>query len=86
MRILEVKNINREDGYIYYMRKFTAQAMIQIPGNVLEEDITFNIETDPFGLKTIEVNFNNDINYPLLPIKKALIDYITQKDLEGTLP
>ena len=86
MRVLEVKNLNREDGYIYYMRKFSGIALIQIPGDTLQTPISFNIETSPFGTKKISVNVGEQLNYPVLPVKKALADFILEKDKEGKLP
>lgn len=86
MKILEFTNINREEGYIYYMRKFSAIALIQIPGNTLEEPVSFNIETSPLGTKNIEVYISKQINYPVIPIKKALVNYILEEDKEGKLP
>lgn len=86
MKILELNNLYREEGYIYYMRKFTGNVLIQIPGNTLSSPVTFTIETNPFGQKTIEIEIGSALNYPVLPIKKALTDYILDEDKEGRLP
>ena len=53
MRILELRDLNREEGYIYYRRNFTGTAVIEIPGSTLEAPVAFCIEMDPFGVKTI---------------------------------
>ena len=86
MRILELRDLNREEGYIYYRRNFTGTAVIEIPCSTLEAPIAFCIEMDPFGVKTIEIDIENTLNYPVLPVKKALKEYILLRDSEGILP
>ena len=86
MKIFVQINLNRGDGHIYYMLKFSGIALIQIPGDTLQTPISFNIETSPFGTKKISVNVGEQLNYPVLPVKKALADFILEKDKEGKLP
>lgn len=86
MKIVGLKNVSREDGYIYYMRKFSGIALIQIPGNTLQTPVSFFIETSPLGTKSISVSIRNQLNYPILPVRKALADYILEEDREGKLP
>ena len=47
--------------------------------------ISFTIEMSPLGEKTIDIIFNESIDYPLLPIIKILREIIKQKDYEGQL-
>ena len=86
MRILELRDLNREEGYIYYRRNFTGTAVIEIPGSTLEAPVAFCIEMDPLGVKTIEIDIENTLNYPVLPVKKALKEYILLRYSEGILP
>ncbi|MBQ1949383.1 MAG: hypothetical protein II367_04415 [Treponema sp.] len=86
MRILELRDLNREEGYIYYRRYFTGTAVIEIPGSTLETPVSFCIEMNSFGAKTIEIDIQNTLNYPVLPVKKALKEYILLQDAEGILP
>lgn len=88
MKILNLKNLFREEGYIYYRRNFSGTADVEIPGQTLETDVDFCIETDPLGKKTVDIQFKKPVNfnYPILPIKKALKDYILKQDSEGKLP
>lgn len=86
MRILELKNLYREEGYIYYRRNFTGNAVVEIPGQTIEAPVDFCIETNPFGQKSIEIEVSKTINYPVLPIKKALKEFILTEDSEGRLP
>lgn len=86
MKILALKNIEREEGYIYYLRKFTCDAVVELPTDTLNTPIEFSIESSPLGTKTIEIEVRTSINYPLLPIKKALKEFILIEDSEGKLP
>ncbi len=86
MKILGLKNIYREESYIYYRRKFSGTADFEVPGQTMEANLDFIIETDPFGRKTVEIQLSNALNYPVLPLKKALQDFILIQDSEGKLP
>lgn len=83
---MELRNLFREEGYIYYRRNFTGDVLVEIPGQTLEAAVGFCIETDPLGQKTVEIDIKNSINYPILPIKKALKEFILIEDSEGHLP
>lgn len=86
MRVIELKNIIREEGQIFYLRKYTCDAVIELPTSTDKVSIFFSIETNPMGKKIIEITFTQPVNYPLIPIKKALIEYILTEELEGRLP
>lgn len=86
MRVVELKNIAREEGQIFYIRKYTCDAVLELPTSTDTVNILFSIETNPMGKKIIELSFPQPINYPLIPIKKALMEYIFTEELEGRLP
>mgnify|MGYP003594486911 CR=1 FL=1 len=86
MKVLEIKNVSREDGCIYYFRKFTGEAVVQLPADTLDTPIAFSIESNPLGSKDIQIEFKQSINYPVLPVKKALQEFILTRDSEGKLP
>lgn len=87
MQILNLKNIKRTEGVIYYRRQYSADAEVQLPNQVEDLPISFTIETNPIGMKEFELEIDRSkLNYPLLPIRKALKDYILSKDEQGELP
>ena len=86
MRVVEIRNIRREESGIYYLRKFKGEAVIELPGGDFETPVEFSIETDPLGVKKIDVIVSETINYPVVPIKNALKTYITAADSKGKLP
>jgi|WetSurMetagenome_2_1015567.scaffolds.fasta_scaffold308664_3 hypothetical protein len=86
MKVLEIKNMFREDGCLYYLRKFKGDAVMQSAITMFETPIVFSIEYSPLGTRIIKVDLLQPINYPIIPVKKALQDYILIKDTEGKLP
>ena len=86
MRVVEIRNICREEGSIYYLRKFKGEAIIELPGGDFETPVEFSIETDPLGTKKIDVIISEPINYPVVPIKSALRTYIITADSKEKLP
>ena len=86
MRILELQNLAREEGQIFYIRKYKCDAVLELPKNQEKVPIIFTIETSPLGKKIIELTFTQAINYPLIPVKKALLEYIYTEEIEGRIP
>ena len=71
MRVIELQNIQREEGQIFYLRKYTCDAVMEFPTSTDTVQIYFSIETSPMGKKIIELSFPQPINYPLIPVKKG---------------
>lgn len=85
MEILEIKDINFTPGHIYYRRTYHGVAVISLPINTIEPPIHFTIETGPMGNRDIDVTVDGAIDYPLLPIKTALKEFISTMDSAGEL-
>ncbi len=86
MKVIELKDVQREEGQIFYRRKYTCNAVLELPTNDETVPIQFIIDMDPLGRKTLEFSFPQPISYPLMPVKKALTEYILTEDTEGRLP
>lgn len=86
MKVLELQNIKREEGQIFYIKKYHCDAVLEFPTSTDAIPIYFEVETNPFGQKLIKINFLKTLNYPLLPVKKALLEHILTEELEGRLP
>lgn len=87
MRVLEINQLEKGEGWIYYMQRYKGNAVIEIPGQHLDVPVSFSIEIGPLGDKKIEVDdISNAINYPVFPIMKALREYINILSKEGSLP
>ncbi len=87
MQVLKLDNIKRSEGVIYYRRQYTAEAEMELPNCMERVPVSFTIETSPLGDKQFELEFDPyKINYPYIPIKKALTEYILNIDQMGALP
>ncbi|MCL2191907.1 MAG: hypothetical protein FWB78_00745 [Treponema sp.] len=86
MKIIAIKNITRKDVPIYYRLLYTGVAVIELFNGTDDYRIEFSIEIKPTGDKDIVVNFNDDIHYPLLPVKRELKKLIATMHSDGDLP
>jgi len=86
MKIIAIKNIARKDVPIYYRLVYTGVAAIELFSGTDDYRIDFSIEIKPTGDKDIVVSFNDDIHYPLLPVKRELKQLIGRMHSDGELP
>ncbi|MDR0524872.1 MAG: hypothetical protein LBG90_03270 [Spirochaetaceae bacterium] len=86
MRILAIKDVIRKDTPIYYRRFFSGVASIEFLSNTMDRRIDFFIETLPTGHKQIIVTLAEPVDYPLVPLIKALKTTIDALDTDGKLP
>ena len=88
MKVLDLQSIQRDEFGLYYRRIFTAEVVLELLSKTVKAPITFIIETSPLGTKTIDVDIdaNNLLNYPLLPVRSAIKKYIQELDSQGSLP
>ena len=87
MKVLGLKDLARDESHIFYIRKFTGNAVLELPGKQTTEiGIKFSIEMNSVGKRTVTVNFTSSIDYPMIPLKKALTEQILKQEFEGTLP
>jgi len=86
MKVLELKSISKKEDGIYYLQRYKATAVLEMPHNTLEFPFSFSIETGPLGNKTIELDeLPNDFNYPVFPIIKSLKEFIIDLIKKGKL-
>lgn len=86
MKVLGLENLQREEGQIFYLRKYNCDAIVELPTETERIPVFFTIETSPIGKKIIELSFMKQVNYPLLPLKKAILENILTEEIEGRLP
>ena len=79
-------NLQREDVQIFYIRKYAATAVLDLTARTANVDIEFSIEMNSFGNKDFSLSIKNQIDYPLIPIRKSILEYITKLEMEGKLP
>ncbi|MDR2418498.1 MAG: hypothetical protein LBD79_05545 [Treponema sp.] len=87
MKVLGIKNIIRKDVPIYYRMFFSGCACLElVANNSVERQIDFSIEIKPTGLKEILVVLAEPVDYPLVPLIRALKVAIEDLDKNGNLP
>lgn len=87
MQVLEINSITREESQLFYMNRYSGTAVVDIMANKVNIPLTFSIEISPLGQRTIKIDFTQEsLNYPVMPIKKSLKEYINQLSLSGNLP
>jgi len=86
MRIAEIRNLVRKDVPIYYRRLFTGILVVELINETVEKAINFTVETKPSGINEVIINELESIEYPLLPLTKAIKRHISILDETGGLP
>lgn len=86
MEIKYIKDMIRKDVPIYYRKLYTGVAVIELKKGPCDFRIDFSIEYKPTGHKEIAISFIDTIDYPLIPVNKALKHYIDELDSAGGLP
>lgn len=86
MKVLEIQNLQREESQIFYIRHYTGDFVLEFPTQTEKSQISFTIEMDGLGRKTVSIKIAQPLNYPLIPLKKAINEFIIKEDDEGRLP
>ena len=87
MKVKEINSISKEDGYIYYINRYRGNAVLEILAKEVSIPVSFSIEINPLGQKNIEVeNLPTSLNYPVMPVKKSLKEFIDSMYTNGVLP
>ena len=82
MDLVEIKNIMKKDSPLHYREEFSALAVfnnVKIQ-KIIEMPVEFSFESNAFGKKNVEVFLKKSIDYPLLPLKNSIKDYILSLD------
>lgn len=87
MTVLGIDQLQKDEGHIFYRQKYSGVATIEIVSKNVSFPLTFIIDTNPLGIKTIEIGIlPQDVSYPIIPLKKALKEYVNTLSEQGKLP
>ena len=87
MRVAEIKSISMDEGFIYYINRYKATAVIEYLSKQASFPFSFSIEINPLGMRTYNVSdLPKSLDYPVLPVKKALKEFIITMDKYNELP
>lgn len=87
MKVLGLRSITKEDGYIYYIHHYKADAEVEFLMRTILVPISFTVEMNPLGIRNVDLDpLPKEIDYPVLPLSKALKDFIDKAASAGELP
>ncbi len=84
MELLEIRNILKKDIPLHYREDFSCTAVFadKRSDSNIEIPVDFSLEHNALGNKNVEVTIKESLDYPLLPIKKSIQQYILAMDKE----
>ena len=87
MKIIEIKNLSRKDVPIYYRRLYSGIVVLELINKIIVDvPLDFQIELKPTGHVEIFITLMEEVDYPLVPLKKELKRFIGTLDSDGKLP
>ncbi|MDR1787735.1 MAG: hypothetical protein LBR16_04720 [Treponema sp.] len=88
MKIRAIRGLVRKDTPIYYQMRYSGIAELELAGGgaPLCAEVDFTVETAPAGGKTVTITRVGAVDYPLVPLRKALAAFVRALDAEGGLP
>jgi len=86
MKVIELRNLARKDVPIYYKRFYSGVAVVDLTTTTAEAPLEFQIEHKPTGETVATITSMGAVDYPLVPLKKEVINFITALDSSGKLP
>ncbi|MBQ9538930.1 MAG: hypothetical protein IJU95_06640 [Treponema sp.] len=83
----EIKSISKDDGYIYYINRYKATAVIEYLSKEASFPFSFYVEINPLGMRSYHVNnIPRSLDYPIIPVMKALKECVIEMDKKHELP
>lgn len=87
MNIREISEIQRKGEDLHYRRRYTATARLEHVGSDnCDVPIEFVLEHTALGETHLSVSIRADIDYPRVPLLRALKEHIHHLDRERKLP
>ncbi len=87
MKIIAIEQITKKDIPLHYRNEYSAVASVEfLPENTGSIPIAFSVEVEPSGNRKVQVNLAETIDYPLLPVLRAMKEEICRMAETGELP
>jgi hypothetical protein len=88
MTVEALEQIERaSEESLQYRRRYAAEALVTSPSTPATRiPVHFVIEQDALGRSTVSVYLDGEIDYPRVPVIRALKEYIQTMDAERKLP
>ncbi|HUW39549.1 MAG TPA: hypothetical protein VMV90_00960 [Rectinemataceae bacterium] len=86
MKVVELKELSRKESAVHYIKEFTGVAVLDSGPLKAEADIAFTLEHKPLGPPEITLHVLDPLDWPLLPIVRAIREHILELEKTGRLP
>ncbi|MBN1649083.1 MAG: hypothetical protein JW874_13690 [Spirochaetales bacterium] len=86
MKVIEIRNLLKKDIPLHYRNEYTGDIILETNQAVkMQKKLEFSLERRATGDLDIQIQFKEDIGYPLIPVIKTVKDYIIKMEKEGDL-
>ena len=86
MKLLYIKDINYIESPVLYFREYTGLALFETADRESKKiRIKFTLESQSMGPPLVNVEFTDNVDYPLLPLIRPLKSYVMKLDKKGKL-
>jgi hypothetical protein len=86
MRVVELRDLNRRESPVHYIKELTAVAVIEWNQRQSESDVAITLEHKPMGPPDVHVHLLDSVDWPALSVIHAIKDYVADLERSGRLP
>ena len=86
MKVIEIQNLLKKDIPLHYRNEYSGDIILETNQAVtLKKKLEFSLERRATGDLDIQIQFKDEIEYPLIPVIKTVKDFIIKLEKEGDL-
>ena len=86
MKVIELRDLNRRESPVHYIKELTAVAVIEWNQRQSESDVSITLEHRPLGPPDVRVRLLDAVDWPVLPVIHAIQEYVVDLERTGRLP
>jgi hypothetical protein len=86
MKVVELRDLSRRESPVHYIKELTAVAVIEWNERQSESDISITLEHKPMGPPDVRVRLLDTVEWPALPVIRAIREYVVDLERAGRLP
>lgn len=86
MKVVELRDLNRRESPVHYIKELTAVAVIEWNQRQSESDVSITLEHRPLGPPDVRVHLLDAVDWPVLPVIHAIQEYVVDLERTGRLP
>jgi hypothetical protein len=85
MKVVELREIRRRETHLHYIREFTAVAVLESNAAKCVKNVSFTVEHKALGPPDINVRVLDSVDWPLLPVVRAIRTHLYDLERKGNL-